>query len=81
MVEKMLVHPEFQRFVFDTACDGVDMVLRENKEKCSRDYKIMKNLKCKGGEPSMMTIKVETGKLTDNIDMNKHETNLQKEIK
>ena len=28
-----------------------------------------------------MTIKVETGKITDNLDLNKHETVLQKEIK
>ena len=81
MVEKMIVHTEFQKFVSDTACDGVDMVLRENKEKCSRDYKIMYNLKCKGGNPALMTVKVETGKITDNIDIDKHETGLQKEIK
>jgi hypothetical protein len=45
--------------VADTAINGVGKVLTENKEKISTDYKILKNIKCKGGEPSMMTVKLE----------------------
>ncbi len=36
---------------------------------------------CKGGEPSLMTIKVDTNNpLLDNMDIEKTETKLQKEI-
>lgn len=57
--------------------DGVNRVLAEHKEKCSNDYKILKHLKCKGGEPGLLTVKVEVGnKLLNNYDVNKHETKL-----
>ena len=37
----------------------------------------MKNLTCKGGEPSLMTIKVDTNNpLLDNMDIEKTETKL-----
>jgi hypothetical protein len=76
-----LAYPEFQKFVADTAIDGVGRVLAENKEKISTDYKILKNIKCKGGEPSMMTVKIESSNpLLNNIDISKTETKLQKEI-
>ena len=52
-------HPEFKKFVCDTAIDGVNRVLAEHKEKCSSDYKIMKNMKCKGGTPGLLSVKVE----------------------
>jgi hypothetical protein len=65
----------------DTALDGVNRVLQLDKEKISTDYKIMKSLKCKGGEPALMTIKVETDNpLINNLDIDKTETKLQKEI-
>ena len=45
------------------------------------DYKIMKNLKCKGGEPSLMTIKVDLDNpLLKNLDVTKTKSKLQKEI-
>ena len=61
----------------DTAIDGVGRVLATDNEKVSSDYKIMKNLKCKGGEPSMMTIKLETDNpLLQNMDISKTESKL-----
>ena len=77
----LLTSPEFKRFVADTALDGVNRVLAEHKEKCSTDYKILKNLKCKGGEPGLLQIKSEvTNKLLANQDVDKFETKLQKDI-
>lgn len=58
-VQSYIVYPEFQKFVSDTALDGINRVLANDQEKISTDYKIMKNLTCKGGEPSLMTVKVE----------------------
>jgi hypothetical protein len=41
----------------------------------------MKNMKCKGGEPALMTIKVETtNPLLANMDIDKTKSKLQKEI-
>jgi hypothetical protein len=38
-------------------------------------------MKCKGGEPSMMTVKIDTNNpLLNNLDLDKTETKLQKEI-
>jgi dynein assembly factor 2 len=74
-VIKFLVHPDFKKFVADTAIDGVSRVLQQDKEKISSDYKIMKNMNCKGGEPSLMTIKIETeNPLLSNIDIDKTKT-------
>lgn len=80
-VMKFLVHEDFKKFVADTAIDGIRQVMAENKEKISTDYKIMKNMMCKGGEPSLMTIKVKTGNpLLDNVDVDKTKTSLEKDI-
>ena len=80
-IKSYLVYPDFQKFVADTAIDGISKVLQENKEKVSTDYKIMKNMKCKGGEPSLMTVKIENANpLLDNVDLDKVQTKLQKEI-
>ena len=73
-VANFIVMPEFKKFVADTAIDGVNRFLAENKEKLSSDYKIMKHINCKGhgGKPQLMTIKIETGNdLLNNIDMSK----------
>lgn len=71
----------FKKFVADTAIDGVNRVLSEHKEKCSTDYKILKNLKCKGGTPGLLQIKVETSnKLLANASVDLHETKLMKDI-
>ena len=80
-IQSYLVHPEFQKFVADTAIDGVNQVLKDQQEKLSSDYKIMKNMKCKGGEPGLMTIKVENeNPLLNNMDIDKTKSKLQKEI-
>lgn len=80
-IKSYMVYPDFQKFVADTAIDGVGKVLAENKEKVSLDYKIMKNMKCKGGKPALMTIKIQTNNpLIDNVDIDKVETKLQKDI-
>ena len=47
----------------------------------STDYKIMKNLVCKGGEPSLMTVKEEQeNPLLANMDVEQHKTKMEKEI-
>ena len=72
----------FRKFVCDSAIDGVNKVLAENNERVSNDYKVMKKLRCKGGDPGLITIKVETGNpILDSQDLTKHETTMQKEIK
>ena len=82
-IKQHMLHPEFQKFVADTAIDGIGRVLAENKEKVSSDYKIMKNLKCKGGEPALMTIKVEESEnpLLKNMDISKQQSKLEKDIR
>ena len=77
-----LVHNEFQKFVADTALDGIRRVLAETNEKVSTDYKIMKNMACKGGEPALMTVKKEesSNPLLANMDTSKHESKMQKDL-
>jgi adenine C2-methylase RlmN of 23S rRNA A2503 and tRNA A37 len=43
--------------VSDTAIDGVNRVVAENKEKVSSDYKILKHINCKGERPNKMLVK------------------------
>ena len=65
----------------DTAIDGVNRVLAENKEKVSLDYKILKHINCKGVAPQLMTVKTKRANpLLENMDMSKAETKLQKDI-
>jgi len=78
-VANFLAMPEFKKFAADTAIDGVNRILAENKEKLSADYKIMKHINCKGhgGRPQLMTIKTDTGNnLLNNMDYSKQETKL-----
>lgn len=56
-VEKFCIYPEFKKFCADTAVDGVNRVVAENKEKVSTDYKILKNINCKGERPNKMLVK------------------------
>ena len=80
-ITQYLMHAEFQKFVADTAVDGVNQVLQQNQEKISTDYKIMKNLKCKGGEPALMTMKSkDVNPLLDNMDIKNTKTKLEKDI-
>ena len=50
-INNFLRMPEFKKFVADTAVDGVNRVLAEQKEKISADYKILKHINCKGVRP------------------------------
>jgi hypothetical protein len=50
-VRRFGVQDEFKKFVCDSAIDGVNRMLAENKEKLSHDYKIMKHMMCKGPRP------------------------------
>ena len=82
-IANFIRNDEFKKFVADTAIQGVNQVLAENKEKLSADYKIMKHINCKGqgNKPQLMTVKVDTGNpLLNNMDMSKQETKLQKDI-
>lgn len=76
-------NPEFKKFAADTAIDGVNKVIAENKEKMSTDYKILKHIQCKGERPNKMMVKTaatEANSLLANMDLSKHGTKLQKEI-
>lgn len=57
-IGSFLVHSDFKKFVCETAIDGVNRVLAEHKEKVSSDYKVLKHLVCKGGEPGLLQIKI-----------------------
>ena len=71
-VAQFLRMEEFKKFVADTAIDGVNRVLAEQKEKISADYKILKHINCKGVRPQMMTIKSKNAnKLIQNMDIGK----------
>ena len=45
------------KLVCDTALEGVEKQLKERDEKASKDYKMMTNLKCKGGKPATLTVR------------------------
>jgi len=81
-VRKFTTNEEFKKFVADTAVDGVNKVLAENKEKASSDYKILKHMACKGEKPQLMTVKVKDAQnaLIGNMDISKAESKLQKDI-
>jgi len=77
----MLNSGEFLKFVCDTAVEGVNRVIAHDEEKVSRDYKMMKNMRCKGDKPASITIKVENSNpIINSMDPSKHETKLQKEL-
>mmetsp|Transcript_3558 Transcript_3558/g.2336 ORF Transcript_3558/g.2336 Transcript_3558/m.2336 type:complete len:87 (+) Transcript_3558:566-826(+) len=76
-VAAFLIYPDFKKFVADTALDGVNRVLAENKEKVSTDYKVLKHINCKGERPQLMSIKVKTeNEIINNMDVSQHETKL-----
>lgn len=82
-VARFCQYPEFKKFVSDTAIDGVNRVVAENKEKVSSDYKILKHINCKGERPNKMlvkTAKTQQNELLKNMDLSKTETKLQKEV-
>ena len=82
-VAKFCVYPEFKKFTSDTAIDGVNKVVAENKEKISTDYKILKHINCKGERPNKMLVKTkktEENELLKNMDFSKTKSRLQGEV-
>lgn len=77
-VRQFMRHEDFKKFVADTAVDGVNKVLAEHKEKVSGDYKILKNVNCKGEKPQLMTVKIKDAQnqLIGNMDISKAESKL-----
>lgn len=55
--EVMTRNPQFERLICDTSLDSAGKQLLERNEVVSRDFKILKKIKCKGGEPATMTIR------------------------
>ena len=55
---------EFQEMMINIALEAAERQLGERKETLSRDYVILKNLKCKGhdGKPALMPIRYIGGK-------------------
>ena len=74
---------DFKKFVCDTAIDGVNKVMAENKEKLSHDYKVLKHINCKGIAPHKMMMKDPVGnanELLKNMDPSKAKAKLQKDV-
>ena len=72
---------QVHKFICDTAVDGVNRVLAMTKEHLSKDYKLMKNLRCKGGKPASLTVKMNDDESAlANADVEKHQTAMQKEL-
>lgn len=68
-VTRFLNQAEFKKFVADSAIDGINNVMSENKEKISSDYKIMKHMNCKGVRPQLMAVaKLSDNPLLQNMD-------------
>ncbi len=57
-------HPSFQAMIIGIAIEGAERQLGERKESLSRDYVVLKNLKCKGenGEPALLPIRYIEGR-------------------
>ena len=77
--------------IINIALEAAERQLGERKETLSRDYVILKNLKCKGvdGKPALMPIRYIEGKVYNKgegpngeleRDMDGKETKLQKEL-
>ena len=56
---------EFQEMMINIALESAERQLGERKETLSRDYIILKNLKCKGhdGKPALMPIRYIEGRV------------------
>lgn len=82
-VGNFCINPDFKKFACDTAVDGVNKVVAENKEKISHDYKVLKHITCKGVRPHQMMMKSKESQQNDllkNMDISKVETRLQKDV-
>ena len=54
---------KFMQLICDTSIDAAGQVLQKQGDKPSKDYKMMKNLRCKGGSPG--SIMVSEARLVD----------------
>lgn len=55
--ELLLRNRAFEKLLCSTAIESAEKQLLERNEVVSRDYKILKKINCKGGEPATMTIR------------------------
>jgi dynein assembly factor 2 len=76
--------PAFQKMVIHAGLEGVGKQLGERKEAVSFDYVVMRNLRCKGGEPALMPIRFDEagGVVSGQGERGREgrETKLQREI-
>jgi dynein assembly factor 2 len=50
---------KFMKLLCDTAISGANTLMQPQGEKVSEDYKLMKNLKCKGGSPGSIMVSLQ----------------------
>ncbi|CAD8102236.1 unnamed protein product [Paramecium sonneborni] len=78
--------PNFQNLVCSTALEASGKQLGERNEEISKDFKVLKHTKCKGGEPALLPVRIDKkGKLTNELDSRQGgqanaQTKLQKDI-
>ena len=77
----------FEALIVTIAIDTAQRQLGERKENLSRDYTILRNVKCKGDQPALLPVRSIEGKLYNKGEGNEVErdregleTKLQKEI-
>jgi|JI6StandDraft_1071083.scaffolds.fasta_scaffold84877_3 dynein assembly factor 2 len=74
----------FQAMMINIALDTSQKQLGERKETISKDYVILQNVKCKGGEPALLPVRsihgriVSKGEGEPQRDLEGRETNLQR---
>ncbi|EAR90920.1 pre-RNA processing PIH1/Nop17 protein (macronuclear) [Tetrahymena thermophila SB210] len=75
-----LIHmnPRFQELVCQTALDAANLQMGERNEIISKDYKVLKNMKCKGGDPALLTVRV-SGNTGDHINQMKEKMGYQQQ--
>lgn len=61
--------PNFKNLVCSTALEASGKQLGERNEEISKDFKVLKHTKCKGGEPALLPVRIDKkGKLTNELD-------------
>ncbi|KAL4506552.1 hypothetical protein ABPG72_000123 [Tetrahymena utriculariae] len=75
-----LIHmnPRFQEVVCQTALDAANLQMGERNEIISKDYKVLKNMKCKGGDPALLTVRI-SGNIGDHINSMKEKMGQQQQ--
>ncbi|CAD8191628.1 unnamed protein product [Paramecium pentaurelia] len=78
--------PNFKNLVCSTALEASGKQLGERNEEISKDFKVLKHTKCKGGEPALLPVRIDKkGKVTNELDSRQGgqanaQTKLQKDI-